>query len=661
MTYFELKDIKKSYRLNKNEVFPVLKGINLKFDKGEMVSILGESGGGKSTLLNIIGGLDHDYEGDVILDGQSTKDFNEKQMDQYRRQTIGFIFQSFNLISHLTLLDNVKVALEMTELSNSERNARAIELLNQVGLSEHIKKYPNQISGGQKQRVAIARALASNADIIIADEPTGALDSTNTKEVLEMLEKIAKDGKLVLMVTHSQEVAKYGTRVVHISDGRVDSDKKNRAKFAVPKDQALKIVSKPMSAISDYVMAYKHLMYNFWRNFLIMLGTGIGIFAVILFSGLGNGINGFISNQINSLVNPQMITILKNTTGKQMSSQEAQVAYQEAASNPTSLFIDDSVLAKAKKINHIEKVSGEFQFATYQLSANGKNASGQSLMSYNPLILSKDSIKKGKAPVNDGEMIISKSQAKALFGSTKDAIGKTFITSFTWITDSGAPVPISINVKVSGLVDDGATSYTAMNKTTIINALKAAGATTKTNYVVAKADKRENVEAVAKSINSIKENGKYALSAITVGDILKTVNGYVGVASGALQVIAGISLLVSALMIIVTMYMSVSERTKEIGVLRALGEGKKDIRRLFTGESLLIGVFSAVIGLVIAFAFGALINAALYKLVDYNMVHITFGNVITAFVIALVIAYVAALLPSGRAAKLDPIESLAAE
>lgn len=161
MAYLELKDIHKSYTLNKTEKFPVLKGINLKFDKGEFVSILGESGGGKSTLMNIIGGLDHDYQGDVILNGTSTRDFTEKQMDAYRRQTIGFIFQSFNLISHLTVLDNILISLDMTTLTRAEKEKRAKDLLKQVGLEEHIKKHPNQLSGGQKQRVAIARALSS--------------------------------------------------------------------------------------------------------------------------------------------------------------------------------------------------------------------------------------------------------------------------------------------------------------------------------------------------------------------------------------------------------------------------------------------------------------------------------------------------------------------
>ena len=225
MTILELKNIKKSYYLGKEE-FPVLKGLNLSFDKGDFVSILGESGGGKSTLMNIIGGLDRKYEGEVIVNGTKQADKKEKSMDEYRRDTIGFIFQSFNLVSYLSVLDNVLISLKMTNLSHKEQIKKAEDLLKQVGLLEHKKKNPNQLSGGQKQRVAIARALANDPDIIIADEPTGALDSQNTSDVLGILSDIAKSGKTVIVVTHSQEVADYGTRIVHMADGQVTSDER---------------------------------------------------------------------------------------------------------------------------------------------------------------------------------------------------------------------------------------------------------------------------------------------------------------------------------------------------------------------------------------------------------------------------------------------------
>ncbi|XIF19860.1 MAG: ATP-binding cassette domain-containing protein [Acetilactobacillus jinshanensis] len=189
------------------------------------MSILGESGVGKSTLMDIIGGLDSHYSGDVVVNGKSLKSYKPKQLDQYRRHNIGFVFQSFHLIGHLTALGNVLVPLDMTNLSKKQRAERAKHLLKTVGLTDQMKKYPSELSGGQRQRVSIARALAADPQILIADEPTGALDQKNTDEILKILDKIAQSGKLVLTVTHSHKVASYGTRIIHLANGQVDSDK----------------------------------------------------------------------------------------------------------------------------------------------------------------------------------------------------------------------------------------------------------------------------------------------------------------------------------------------------------------------------------------------------------------------------------------------------
>ena len=270
MSFLELKDIHKSYFLGKDE-FPVLKGINLSFDKGEFVSILGESGGGKSTLMNIIGGLDRNFSGDVLINGNRLDHKQEKKLDVYRRETIGYIFQSFNLINYQTNLENVETSLNMTTLSSAQRKQRAMELLEKVGLSEHVHKYPSQLSGGQKQRVAIARALAADPDVMIADEPTGALDSVNTTEVLELLEQIAQEGKLVIVVTHSQAVANYGTRILHMADGKIDEEKNLKDKFEAPSAPD-RLTSRPLSTRSVWDMAFDHLKYKKLQNFLIILG-----------------------------------------------------------------------------------------------------------------------------------------------------------------------------------------------------------------------------------------------------------------------------------------------------------------------------------------------------------------------------------------------------
>ena len=223
-----IRNVNKSYKLDNKETFQALHNISVSFKKGELVSIVGESGSGKSTLMNLIGGLDSDFTGQIIADGMDLGKLSDKELDKYRKDKVGFVFQSFNLISHLSILDNVTLALTLSNVGEKEKIARATKMLQLVGLESQLKKKPTQLSGGQKQRVAIARALINNPDIIIADEPTGALDTTTSMQILKILKEIADSGKLVIMVTHSEKVASISSRVVEISDGRITNDTPNK-------------------------------------------------------------------------------------------------------------------------------------------------------------------------------------------------------------------------------------------------------------------------------------------------------------------------------------------------------------------------------------------------------------------------------------------------
>lgn len=219
----QLKNLNKNYKVADYKV-EALKNINLSFRKSEFVSVLGPSGSGKTTLLNIIGGLDKYDSGELIVNGRETKDFNEKEWNVYRNHRIGFVFQSYNLIPHQTVLSNVELALTIAGLSKEERTIKAKLALDKVGLSDQYYKKPNQLSGGQSQRVAIARALVNDPEILLADEPTGALDTVTSKQIMDLIEEISKD-KLVIMVTHNPELAeKYSTRIINLLDGEVISD-----------------------------------------------------------------------------------------------------------------------------------------------------------------------------------------------------------------------------------------------------------------------------------------------------------------------------------------------------------------------------------------------------------------------------------------------------
>ncbi|MDF8369818.1 ATP-binding cassette domain-containing protein [Weissella paramesenteroides] len=662
MAYLELRDIHKSYYLGKEE-FPVLKGINLDFELGEFVSILGESGGGKSTLMNIIGGLDREFEGSITIDGQLLDHKQEKQLDEYRRGTIGYIYQSYNLISHLTVLENVMVSLEMTSLSQAEKVKHATSLLERVGLAEQIKKHPNQLSGGQKQRVAIARALASDPQIIIADEPTGALDSENTADVLRILDEIAAEGRLVIAVTHSQEVADHGTRIVHLADGQIDDDRRLREAYAVPEHDN-RMTDRPLPASASYRNAYKHLTFSFWRNSLIMLGTAIGLFAVMLFSGLGNGVKAYINDQVNSLANPTAITVTRYQDEEDGNSGIGQTTAGSGAVDISKQMISDDQMKQIKHVKGAKKVQPGYQLAGAKAKLQNQDYNLGTVQTWSATY-QKKLVKAGKVPGKNEILVDKKTVAKKF--NTKNwqsVVGKTM--QVTWMTvkaDGRTPVTITKDLKISGVIDAGkAGTANVVNYQTVRSAYKEAGAATNALFATVRVATPDDVKPFQKRIAKLKgDDNKRLYSAVTVGSILDTINTIVTLATNVLAAIAAISLVVSALMIIVTMFMSVSERTKEIGILRALGESKKDIRRLFTSESLLIGLASFVLSVIFAYGIGAILNAALYKIAKFDMIQISFGNVVTTLVLALIISFLAALLPARRAAKLNPIDALAAD
>lgn len=637
MSFLELKNIQKSYYLGKDE-FKVLKGIDLSFEKGEMVSILGESGGGKSTLMNIIGGLDSKYEGDVLLNGSSLKHDTDKQLDEYRRKTIGFIFQSFNLISHLTILDNVLVPLEMTTLSKKEQVARAKELLAKVGLSDHINKYPNQLSGGQKQRVSIARALAGDPEMLIADEPTGALDPENTTEILQILDNIAKEGKLVLTVTHSQKVADYGTRIVHMTDGRIDEDRTLRDKYSESDEPALE--SKSLSLKSIVKMTWDNIKYNSKRNLLIIFGGLIGIFSVVFMLGLGNGVRGYINHEIYSQVNPNSVQVSHKNTNDHSSFKDADV----------------SRLENVKGVKSVEKA-----YASTGIQMKDGNKTAQSsYMTTSLATINKDNIKHGTTP-KDGEILINTTAAKALNKKNPNSmVGKEIQVSFTAMKN-GTPYPVIKKLKISGIIDSQS-PLTIINYATVKEALADNGIKIEPNFLnVNIKGGVNNVDPVQNRIKAIEVNGKKAYSIQGAGAIVSTLNTYINLAVYVLAAIAGISLLVSAIMIIVVLYISVAERTKEIGILRALGATKGNIRMLFVSQSLFLGIFSSVSAVVISYLIQLGINSTVHGMIDYSIIQISVGNAIFGIVVAVIINLLASILPSNKGAKLDPIESLSAE
>lgn len=304
-----LQQIKKIYKTGDTTV-EALKGINIEFRKSEFVSILGQSGCGKTTLLNIIGGLDRYTSGDLIINSKSTKEFKDKEWDAYRNYSVGFVFQSYNLIPHQTILSNVELALTISGVSRKERKQRAIKALKDVGLGEHIHKKPNQLSGGQMQRVAIARALVNNPDIILADEPTGALDTKTSVQIMEILKEISKE-KLIIMVTHNPELAeKYSSRVVKILDGLITDDSNPFTEEDREKEKVkAKTGRTSMKFFTALRLSLNNLMTKKGRTLLTSFAGSIGIIGIALILAISTGVQNYINKVEEETLSSYPITI----------------------------------------------------------------------------------------------------------------------------------------------------------------------------------------------------------------------------------------------------------------------------------------------------------------------------------------------------------------
>lgn len=664
MSFLELHDIRKAYTLNHQENV-ILKGINLNFERGEFISILGESGGGKSTLMNIIGGLDHHYDGDVLLDGQSLRSMNVRQMDRYRRETIGFIFQNFNLVSYLTVLDNVMLSLKMTKTSHAQQVQQAQDLLKRVGLEQQTHQYPNELSGGQKQRVAIARALASDPDIIIADEPTGALDSENTQEVMDILYSIAAEGKLVITVTHSQEVADYGTRIVHLDDGQIHDELVIGAPFDVVDKQPTRY--RTLGFRQMFRMSMQHMRRMWLRYLLIIFGSSIGISSIVVMLGLGSGIQKYMNHQITSQVNPTAVQVSKKTGKVSTAARKkatSAAAYKAAVNQEqvTAAKNAEVTTANVKQLAAIKHVkSAKLGYYTSTQASYKKTTVTASLQTDNPTILSK-TIKDGSRPEN-GQVLIGRKLAKKMVGKKnyQQALNKKLTVKLATVNRKNQSVTVSQTLTVSGITGSDDTSVVVLPQT-VKKMLTAKNVAYRPNFAIVQIDKLANVKQVEHQIKAIKgTNKKQQYNYTGIGDLIDSLNTYIRLATNVLTGVAGIALLVSAIMIIVVLYVSVSERTREIGVLRALGARKRDISHLFFAEALTIGVLAAVMGLLFGEGWQFLGNMAIYSLIKYPIVRISGAAMLGGITVSVVISLLAALAPAHMAARLDPVESLSHE
>lgn len=354
----ELKGICKRY-VTQSFTQVALDNVSLAFRDNEFVAILGPSGSGKTTMLNVIGGLDHFDSGDLLIDGISTKDFHDRDWDAYRNNRIGFVFQSYNLIPHQTILENVELALTLTGVGHAERRQRAREALEKVGLGEHVNKRPSQLSGGQMQRVAIARALINDPEIVLADEPTGALDSTTSVQVMDLLKDVARD-RLVIMVTHNPELAyQYATRIVNLADGKITDDSDPFDVADATRREAKPTRKTSMSFVTALGLSARNLMTKKGRTAMTAFAGSIGIIGIAAILALSNGVNGYIKKVEEDTLSSYPLTISKQDydLSSMMGGQEA--AEDDGGASSASAGADSSA-KKSDKIPVVTAVKDMF-------------------------------------------------------------------------------------------------------------------------------------------------------------------------------------------------------------------------------------------------------------------------------------------------------------
>lgn len=699
MKVLELKNVYKDYKLANKEKFRALNEVNISFEKGELVSIVGESGSGKSTLMNIIGGLDSDYEGQIFINGRDLKEFKEKQLDDYRKKNIGFVFQSFNLIPHLSVLDNVTIPLTLSNEKDEVKNKKAMALLEKLGLSAHAKKRPNQLSGGQKQRVAIARALINDPDIILADEPTGALDSSTTIQILDILKEIADEGKLVIMVTHSEKVAKISSRVVEIADGRVVKDKANPKYQKTVKDVTIvdeKKVEKKTKKEGhlSFFSALKHSLHSMMsskaKNVLMAVGVSISLIAMILMLSLGAGLTGYIGDLAEDYSNPAYVTISKSGKDAEGNKTENNSGDITKAFLPKT-FSQDEIDEIVNDINgELSKKGKEFSIISEGENANLSYGFSMLSMSSGQIVYDpktgndEDKVSnsivytystppyygehnllsdQGHMPKAD-EILLSSASLK-MFGVTEynDAIGKEVTLNIQFTLDEETYI-ISKTVTVSGIIDvnmfgDFLVMYidydflnTCVKEAQGLKGQEQTGLSPSLIFIHTDGEKTTDF------INNYIKHNRPDLTGSVEEQMLSMFQEMMSTFSIALTIISGISLFVALIMILVVLYMSVSERTREIGVLKSIGARRKDIRKIFTTESLLIGLFSGIFGCVLAGGIGLILKLVLKSVLGFAPISMLWQYFAIALGISVVISVLAGLYPSSKASKLDPVDAL---
>ena len=744
-------DIKKKSTLGEHEHI-ALNGLNINFRKQEFVAIVGPSGCGKTTALNIIGGLDRYDAGCLMINGEDTRGFKEAQWDAYRNNSIGFIFQNYNLITHISVLDNVEVGMTLSGLSAQERKKQAIEVLKRVGLKDHLHKRPNQLSGGQMQRVAIARALANNPDIILADEPTGALDSQTSEQIMQLIKEISKD-KLVIMVTHDVDIAnRYASRLIKLRDGVVIEDSN-----PIVKDQKettrYQFKKTAMHYLQALKLSFNNLKTKKFRTLITAFAGSIGIIGIALILALSNGLNREISKMQTSTLadypisitrNPMMVSrqrvnqherfpnhrqiIAQNRDDTRQHINEITSEYLNYLKGMDSSWYSEISFQRAVNMNLLKRSDGN------TVIVNNRQVRWNELPNNSEFFMNHYNILEGHYPRNKNELLLIVDIYNGLDLSILTALGFSLERNLTFDDLLGMELKLVLNDDFyqkgneNGLFNTNP-NLNAMYESedsitlTITGIARMKEGTqirtynpgimylpTLTDFVLE--DAIESKIAIAQEESDInvltgvlltprqkedllrhfgavklpaainiyptdfasKELIKSYLSEynervseedqIIYNDMAELVTNMMGEFINTISYVligfSSISLFVSSIMIGIITYVSVLERTKEIGILRSLGARKKDISRVFNAETIIIGFTAGILGVIIAWVLTHPINFLISRFVEGvdSIAILSFMNIIILILISMILTFISGMIPASMAAKKNPVEAL---
>lgn len=778
----ELKDIKKYYTVGASTT-KALDGVSVAFRKQEFVAILGPSGSGKTTMLNVIGGLDNYDSGDMIINGKSTKSFKDRDWDAYRNNSIGFVFQSYNLISHLGIIDNVELGMTLSGVSKEEKRAKATDALTRVGLAEHMHKKPNQLSGGQMQRVAIARALANDPDILLCDEPTGALDSETSVQIMELIQELSKE-KLVIMVTHNPELAhKYAGRIIEFKDGRIIKDSNPHVE-GQKKDQ-FELKHTKMSFMTALRLSFNNIRTKKGRTFLTAFASSIGIIGIAIVLSLSTGFQKQIDNTQSETLARFPITISQVATEQDPSamgtrdksedfpSDKEVTAKLSDADRATHINkIDQELLdyindidpelsnnigyTRSTSLNLFRKIDDTVEQVSFS-NASPDNEQTNAMMSAMsastgigvstfPEQLSEDNgnflkdnydLLEGSYPSASTDVVLivdenNVTNVNALINlgfdiedgdkvSFDDIVGTkiTLASNDAFYTElpTGNFIPnqdlndvfdnsnnkeltisgilrikqnSTMNLLSTGIAYSDALAQEVIKEnqdSVIVQAQKDSDTNVMTNEPVDESAKdsliaylggsdlpnsimiypndfsaKEKILDYLDDFNKGKDKEDQIVYSDLAGTMTQLTGGLMDAITYVLIAFAGISLVTSMIMIGIITYTSVLERTKEIGVLKALGARKKDITRVFDAETCILGIASGALGVLIAWLVTFPINAILYSMTDLkNVAQLNPVHGLILIAVSTVLTMIGGHIPARMAAKKDAAIALRAD